>query len=153
MAWDWIDAVDVFGVDVWIVFVFFTDWIVGDVEKLIVVVVCVSDAMVVVSAVPDLSRGLIAGGKGVSALDVLHALCCGLIFGWSDERVRVVGHDDETVELEAVFVAMLEEGFYKEFGVGYALEVAMLLEGRDSDGVGALLLADCGHGRKAYPKG
>jgi hypothetical protein len=31
--------------------------------------------------------------------------------------------------------------------------VAMLLEGRDGDGVRALLLADCGHREKAYPRG
>jgi len=41
----------------------------------------------------------------------------------------VVWHDYEGVELEAVFVAMLEERGDEEFGVGCALEVAMLLEG------------------------
>ncbi len=65
----------------------------------------------------------------------------------------VVGHYDEAVELEAAFLAMLKERCDEEFGVGRALEVAMLLEGRNSDRVGALLLANCGHGRKAYPKG
>jgi hypothetical protein len=59
--------------------------------------------------------------------------------------VNVVGHDDEAVELEAVFVSMLEERLDEQFGVSCALEVAMTLEGRDCDGVGALLLADCGH--------
>jgi hypothetical protein len=33
------------------------------------------------------------------------------------------------------------------------LEVAMSLEGQDRDGVGALLLADCWHREKAYPRG
>ena len=65
--------------------------------------------------------------------------------------MNVVGHDDESVELEAIFVSMLEEGCDEEFGVGCALEVAMLLEGRDGDGVGALLLADCGHGGEHTP--
>jgi hypothetical protein len=41
----------------------------------------------------------------------------------------VVGHDCEAVELEAGFVAMLEEGGDEEFGVGSALEVTMSLEG------------------------
>lgn len=41
----------------------------------------------------------------------------------------VIWHDDEGVELETVFVAMLEEGGDEEFGVGCALEVAMSLEG------------------------
>jgi hypothetical protein len=65
----------------------------------------------------------------------------------------MVGHDYEGVELEALFVAMFEELCDEEFGVGYALEVAMSLEGQDCDGVGALLLADCGHREKAYPRG
>jgi hypothetical protein len=43
--------------------------------------------------------------------------------------VDVIGHDDEAVELEAAFVAMLEKGYDEEFGVGCALEVAMSLEG------------------------
>jgi hypothetical protein len=57
------------------------------------------------------------------------------------------------VELEAVFIAMLEERFDEEFGVGCVLEVAVSLEGEDGDRVGALLLADCGHREKAYPRG
>jgi len=65
----------------------------------------------------------------------------------------VVGHDCEAVELEAGFIAMLKERCYEEFGVGCALEVAMLLEGRDRDGVCVWFLADCGHGKKAYPRG
>jgi hypothetical protein len=65
----------------------------------------------------------------------------------------VVGHDDEAVKLEALFVTMLEERCDEELGVGCALEAAMLLEGRDRDCVGALLLADCGHREKAYPRG
>ena len=65
----------------------------------------------------------------------------------------MVGHDYETVELEAVFVAMLEERCDEEFGVGCALEVATSLEGRGRDCVGVLFLADCGHRKKAYPEG
>ncbi len=65
----------------------------------------------------------------------------------------MVWHDYECVELEAGFVAMMEERCEEEFGVGCALEVAVALEGQDSDGVGALLLADCGHREKAYPRG
>jgi hypothetical protein len=76
-----------------------------------------------------------------------------LVYGGRDEDVRVIGHDDEAVELEAVLIAVLEERCNEEFGVGRALEVAMLLEGRDGDGVRALLLADCGHREKAYPRG
>jgi hypothetical protein len=52
-----------------------------------------------------------------------------LIYGRRDEDVRVVGHDDESVELKTAFVAMFEEHRDEEFGVDCALEVAMLLEG------------------------
>jgi len=65
----------------------------------------------------------------------------------------VVWHDYEGVELEAFFIAMLEERGDEEFGVGGTLEVTMLLEGRDGDRVGALLLANCDHGKRAYPRG
>jgi hypothetical protein len=65
----------------------------------------------------------------------------------------VVGHDYERVELEAVFVAVLEEVGDEEFGVGCALEVAVSLEGKDGDGVGALILTDCGHAEESIPHG
>jgi hypothetical protein len=63
----------------------------------------------------------------------------------------VVGHDCEAVELETVFVAVLEEGGDEEFGVGCALEVAMSLEGQDRDCVGALLWRIVGIERKHTP--
>jgi hypothetical protein len=63
-------------VDVWVVFVLFAGGVVFDVEELVFEVVCVSYVMVVVAGVPDFSWGLIAGGEGVSAFDVLDAFCC-----------------------------------------------------------------------------
>jgi hypothetical protein len=65
----------------------------------------------------------------------------------------VVGHDCEAVELEAALLSIAEQSFDEEFGVGCALEVAMSLERQDRDCIGALLLADCGHREKAYPRG
>ena len=65
----------------------------------------------------------------------------------------MVGHNDETMQLETAFVTMLEERCDEEFGVGRALEVAVSLEGQDRDRVCVLLLADCGHRKKAYPRG
>jgi hypothetical protein len=65
----------------------------------------------------------------------------------------MVWHDYEGVELETVFVAMLEESANEEVGVSGALEVTVSLEGQDRDRVGALLLADCWHREKAYPRG
>ena len=41
----------------------------------------------------------------------------------------VVRHDYEGVELETVFVAMMEERCDEELGVGCALEVSVSLEG------------------------
>ena len=77
---------------------------------------------------------MIARGEGVSAFDELDAFSCRLVNGRCNENVGVIGHDDEAVELEAVFGLMLEERLDEEFGVCRALEVAMLLEGRDCDG-------------------
>ena len=65
----------------------------------------------------------------------------------------MVWHEHKGVELKAIFVAMLEESVDEEFAVGCVLEVAMLLEGRDCDGVCALLLADCGHVEESIPQG
>ena len=67
--------------------------------------------------------------------------------------MRVVRHDDKAVELKAVLIAISKEDCDEEFGIGRALEVAMLLECRDGYGVGIRLLADSGHLGRAYPRG
>jgi hypothetical protein len=84
--------------------------------------------VLVIAAVPDFSCALLTRCEGIGAFDVLNAFGGGFVYGWRDEDVRVVGHDDEAVGLEAGFVAMLEESGDEEFGVGCSLEVAMLLE-------------------------
>ena len=84
MAWDGVDAVGIFRVDVGIVFVLFAGGIVLDVQKLTVVVVGVSDAVLVIAAVPDFCCGLLAGCEGVAVFDVLNALGCGFVYGWRD---------------------------------------------------------------------
>jgi hypothetical protein len=73
IVWDWVDAVVISGVDVWIVFVLSANRVALDVRELVVEVVCVSYAMFVIAAVPDLSGGVLAGGEGVSTFDVLNA--------------------------------------------------------------------------------
>jgi hypothetical protein len=75
MVWDEVEAVEIFGVDVWIVLVLFAGGVVLDVQKLSVVVVGVSDAVFVIAAVPEFSCGLFANCEGVSALNVLDAFC------------------------------------------------------------------------------
>lgn len=76
VVWDCIDVVEIFGVDVGMVFVLFADRIVCDVDELVLEIFLVSNAVFVIAAVPDFSRGLLADCEGVSALDVLNALCC-----------------------------------------------------------------------------
>lgn len=76
VIWDCIDVAEIFGVDVWIVFVLLAGRIVLDVQKLTVVVVGVSYAVFVITGVPDFSCFCLSCGEGVSAFDVLNALCC-----------------------------------------------------------------------------
>lgn len=52
----------------------------------------------------------------------------------------MVGHDSEAVELEFFLLAIAQERFEEEFCVGFLLEMTMLKEGRDGDGVGVALL-------------
>jgi hypothetical protein len=63
-------------VDVGIVLVVFASGIVLDVEELCVVVVGVSDAVLVIAGVPDLSWGLLTDCEGIAPFDVLNAFCC-----------------------------------------------------------------------------
>jgi hypothetical protein len=75
MVWDGVDAVEISGVDVGIVFVLFAGGVVLYIEKLIVEAVGVSYAVFVMAAVPDFSGGLLAGCEGVPTFDVLNAFC------------------------------------------------------------------------------
>jgi hypothetical protein len=84
IVWDWVDAVEISGVDVRIVFVLPTCRIALDIQELIVEILKVSDAMLVISAVPYLSGGLLAYCEGVSAFDVLNAFRCRLVYGRRD---------------------------------------------------------------------
>ena len=79
MTWDGVDAVEIFRVDVGIVFVVFAGGVVLDVEELCVVVVGVPDAVLVIAGMPDLSWGLLAGCEGVAAFDVLNAFGGGFV--------------------------------------------------------------------------
>jgi hypothetical protein len=75
MVRDRVEAVKMFRVDVRVVFVLFASGVVSDIERLVVEVVGVSYSMLVVTLVPDFCRGVLTGCEGVSALDVLNALC------------------------------------------------------------------------------
>jgi hypothetical protein len=75
IVWGGVEAIEIFGVDVWVVFVLFACWIVSDVDELLIEVVGVSYAMFVIAVVPDFSWGLLAGCEGVASFDVLNAFC------------------------------------------------------------------------------
>lgn len=84
VIWDRVEAVEILGVDMGIVFVLLSGGVVLDVQKLAVVVVGVSYAVFVIAAVPNLSLGLLAGCEGIAALDVLDAFCRRFVYGWRD---------------------------------------------------------------------
>jgi hypothetical protein len=73
---DGVDAVEIFGVDVWMVLVLLAGGVVCYVSRLAYEVIAVSDAVFVIAAMPDFSRGLLAGCEGVAALEVLNAFGC-----------------------------------------------------------------------------
>ena len=64
-----------------------------------------------------------------------------------------IRHDGKSMKLEFAAIAITEERCDEEFGVRGALEVAMTLECRDRDCVGAYGLANRGHEKRAYPRG
>jgi hypothetical protein len=61
--------------DVRMAFVLFACWIVSDVNELIFEVVGISNAVLMVSAVPDFSCGLLADSEGIASFDELNAFC------------------------------------------------------------------------------
>lgn len=111
----------------------------------------VANAMLVITGVPDFSGRLLAHGEGVATFDELEAAGGALIARRCDEGVGVIGQHSETVELELPGVSISEKRADEELGVDGSLEVTMALEGEDRDGVGALRLANGGHGGEHTP--
>lgn len=93
----------------------------------------VSDEVIGEPALPDGKAGGVAVGE--AAFDVSDG--SGEIVG-GEEEVDVVGHDDEGVEFEEALVAVVLEGFDKEFGVGGESEeaAAVVGDGGDEEGAG-----------------
>ena len=83
--------------DVGVILNVFACRVIGDVEELVVVVVRVCDAVGVVAVLPDFSREVFANGEGEAAFYQLDAAFDGVIVGWRDEDVNMVGHDGEAV--------------------------------------------------------
>lgn len=104
------------------------DGVVVDVAAMGLEVGVVADAVVGEAALPDGEVGREAVGE--AAFDVADG--SGEVVG-GEQEVDVVGHDDEGVEFEEALVAVVLEGFDKEFGVGGELEEAAALVGDGGD--------------------
>jgi hypothetical protein len=106
MRGDGVETVFVCCVDVGVVGAVFSGWIIGDVSKLTLIVACVSEAMCMISVLPDVALEVVADGEGKAALDKLDATLDGLIRGGCQQGVEMVRHDDEGVECEAGLIAV-----------------------------------------------
>ena len=122
-----VEQMRVMEMDVRVILNIFTCWVIGDVKKLIVVVVRVCDAVGVVAVLPYFSGDVIANGEGKAALYQLDAAFDGVIVGRRDQDVNVVGHDYEAVELKAALFAVTRERIHHEVGVCGALKDATAL--------------------------
>lgn len=108
--------------DVGIIRISLAQRVLGNVIELGDEVAGIGDAMGEVSLLPDFSSVLLAHGEGVAAFDELGGLLDG--FGWREQDVDVIRHDDEAVQEEASLIAVAEDGCDKQFGVGGTLEDA-----------------------------
>ena len=80
----------------WMIFIPFSCRVVCDLEELILKVFEIADAVFVESVLPDVALELVADCEGEAAFDELGGTLDG--FGGREENVKVVRHDDETVE-------------------------------------------------------
>ena len=119
-----------------VVGVVFSDWVVGDVSKLILIVACVNEAVRMVSVWPEVALEVVADGEGKAALDELDATLDGLIRGGCQQGVEMVRHDDEGMECEAGLIAVPKQRVDHELRGCSALEDAVALICDDSDGEG-----------------
>jgi hypothetical protein len=97
-----------------------SDGILVDVGEVGGVVVGVGDAVVCVASFPDFQFTFEAEGEG--SLDVLHCFFEGELGLGCYQEMDVVGHDDEGVKFDAIFVALLLKDFDQEKGVLFDLE-------------------------------
>src|ERR1019366_2883836 len=90
----------------------------------------VADAVVGEAALPNWE--LRGEAMGEAALNEAHRSfeCDGL---WSEDKVDVVGHDDESMQLVVALAAIVLEGFNEEFGVDGKLEETATVVGCGGD--------------------
>jgi hypothetical protein len=84
--------------------------------------------MLVVAAMPYVSLYEISRRKGIAAFDELDTLRKSLIAGRREEKMNMIRHDGETVQLILALLAISEECFQKELSVRLFLEVTKLEE-------------------------
>jgi hypothetical protein len=90
----------------------------------------VEDKVVGKASLPDWEVG--GQTPGEAALDEVHNLRDGSP-DWSEEKVGVVGHDDEGMEFVCVFGPVVLQGLDEKFGVSGELEEATAVVGDSGD--------------------
>ncbi len=98
------------------------------------------------AVLPDGHFGLEAEGE--ASFDVLHSLLDGDVGCGRDEKVEVVGHEDEGMELVAAFGSVFVEGLEEEVGVRVGLEEAAAIRGDGGDEEGSDFLGGSLHRSK-----
>jgi hypothetical protein len=136
MRGDGVETVFVRSVNVGVVGVVFSGWVVGYVSKLILIVACISEAMGMVSVLPEVALEVVADGEGKAAFDELDATLDSLIRGGCQHGVEMVRHDDEGVECETGLITVPKQRVDHELRGCSALEDAVALMRNDSDGEG-----------------
>lgn len=117
-----IDLVREAGMNEGIVRVLSSGRIVCNVEELILKILHVANAMFVESFLPDVAPELIAHREGEAAFDELCRAFDGL--RGREKNMKMVRHDDKTVEEIAPLFAITKEDGKAEFGVCSSLENA-----------------------------
>ena len=82
-----------------------------NIATMLLVVLAIDNAMICEACLPDLGVDLqfLLRTKGKSALDELQSLLQWDLRVRSEQQVKMIGHDDEFVELEAVLFRILCE--------------------------------------------
>jgi len=71
--------------------------------------------------------------EGETAFQVLHGFFQGDILGWRQQKMDVVGHDDEGMDRHAVLCALVSHYGEEEFGGAVGLEDAASLCGDEGE--------------------
>ena len=79
---------------------------------MLLVVLPIFDPMICEAWLPDVAALVVTVGE--SSFDELHGTLQGNLFGRREQRVEVVGHDDELVEKEFPLIAIVRQGVDQE---------------------------------------